>query len=104
MELEAALDTARSDAQGTRRRSNSDSDKLSEPLLGPLQKIREYEVVAQPQVDVDIHAACTHVLIQLTLLTPRQENTSHSISLTHARTHARVYLLNPFCHSLAEKA
>lgn len=43
LELEAALDAARNDAQGTRRRSNSDSEKLSEPLLGPLQKIREYE-------------------------------------------------------------
>lgn len=44
LELEAALDAVRNDGQETRRRSNSDSDKLSKtPLIEPLQRIRDYE-------------------------------------------------------------
>jgi len=45
LELEAELDAAvRAEPQPSpRRRSNSETDLLSKPLLEPLKKIREYE-------------------------------------------------------------
>lgn len=43
LELEAALDAVREDDGASRRRSDSDSEKLSKPLLEPLKRIREYE-------------------------------------------------------------
>lgn len=43
LELEADLDSIREDVGAKRRRSDSETEKLSKPLIDPMQKIRDYE-------------------------------------------------------------